>query len=126
MTLGEYEPDFAAVANNPAIPTWPVKSPTRWNILLDAVIVNGTVVLPTTTIVGAPSNKAVVLMDSGSSYSYARSSYSIPLFLTYASYAPKEVCDAIYGNIDGAYYDADLVQWIVPCGYEVDMALQFG
>ena len=123
MTPGEYEPDFAAVANNSAIPTWPVTSPTRWNVLLDAVIVNGTIVLPTTAVVGAPSNKAVVLMDSGSSYSYAHS-YSILLFLTCASYAPKEICDAIYGNIDGAYYDADLVQWIVPCEYEVDMALQ--
>lgn len=57
--------------NQTAIPTWPVNSPKRWDVLLDAVIVNhanDTIVLPTTDVVGAPTNKAVVLMDSGSSF----------------------------------------------------------
>jgi len=66
--------------------------------------------MPTTSVVGAPSNKAVVLMDSGSSYTYA----------------PKAICDAIYSNITGAQYDTNLGQWVIPCGSEIDMALQIG
>jgi predicted aspartyl protease len=113
FSIGEYEPDYMAIVNQTAIPTWPVNSPSRWNILLDAVIVNNnnnSIVLPTTTVVGAPSNKAVMLMDSGSSFTYA----------------PKAICDAIYGSIPGANYDPKIGQWVVPCGYEVDMALQIG
>ncbi|KAF8076381.1 aspartic peptidase A1 [Lyophyllum atratum] len=113
FSIGEYEPQYAEVANRTAIPTWPVNSPNRWNVLLDAVIVNNsnnTIVLPTTSVVGAPSNKAVVLLDSGSSFTYA----------------PKAICDAIYGSIPGAKYEARIGQWIVPCDYEVNVALQIG
>ncbi|KAG6880052.1 hypothetical protein C0992_007369 [Termitomyces sp. T32_za158] len=113
IELGEYEPEYAAVMNQTAIPTWPVNSPKRWDVLLDAVIVNhanDTIVLPTTDVVDAPSNKAVVLMDSGSSFTYA----------------PKAICDAIYGGIAGAKFDSSSGQWIVPCDFEIDMALQIG
>jgi len=68
---GELEPQYAHVSGNERIPTWPLTNPYRWNVLLDAVIVNSTITVPTTKVVGAPSNKAVVLMDSGSSYTYA-------------------------------------------------------
>lgn len=67
---GEYDPQYAEVANTTSIPTWPINSPKRWNVLLDAVIVGDQIVTPTTTVVGAPSNKAVVLLDSGSSFTY--------------------------------------------------------
>ncbi|KAG6814176.1 hypothetical protein H0H92_000852 [Tricholoma furcatifolium] len=113
FTIGEYQSEYAAVENSTAIPTWPVNSPTRWDILLDAVIVNhanDSIVVPTTDVVGAPSNKAVILMDSGSSFTYA----------------PTAICDAIYGGISGASYDASLGQWVVPCDFEIDMALQIG
>lgn len=66
--IGEYEPQYIAVKDGPKIPTWPTKSPSRWNVLLDVVIVGDDLVLPVTQVNGAPSNKAVVLMDSGSSY----------------------------------------------------------
>ncbi|KAG6854788.1 hypothetical protein C0991_001215 [Blastosporella zonata] len=113
FAIGEVEPTYAAVMNQTAIPTWPVNSPSRWDVLLDAVIVNhanNTIVTPTTTVVGAPNNKAVILMDSGSSFTYA----------------PKAICDAIYSGISGASFDSSLGQWIVPCEYEIDMALQIG
>ena len=42
------------------------------------------------------------------------------------SYAPKAICDAIYSNVTGAQYDSSLGQWVVPCSYEIDMALQIG
>jgi len=113
FSIGEYEPKYIEIANRTAIPTWPVNSPSRWNVLLDAVIVNNindSIVLPATTVVGAPSNKAVILLDSGSSFTYA----------------PKTICDTIYGSIPGAKYDPKIGQWVVPCDYEVDMALQIG
>jgi saccharopepsin len=68
LETGELEPKYAHVSGNERIPTWPISNPYRWNLLLDAVIVNDTITVPTTNVVGAPSNKAVVLMDSGSSY----------------------------------------------------------
>jgi saccharopepsin len=111
FSIGELEPKYAHVSGNERIPTWPISNPYRWNLLLDAVIVNDTITVPTTNVVGAPSNKAVVLMDSGSSYTYA----------------PKEICDAIYSGVPGASYDASIGgYWRVPCATEIDMALQIG
>jgi saccharopepsin len=70
IRLGEYEPQFANISNNPQISTWPKKSPSRWNILIDAVIVNKDIIVPRSSVNGAPSNKAVSLLDTGASYSY--------------------------------------------------------
>jgi len=110
FSIGEYEPGYEQIADTEAIPTWPEKSPKRWSVLLDAVIVGSNITVPTTSISDAPSNKAVVLVDSGSSYTYA----------------PKDIVDAIYGNVSGAYFDDALGQYVVPCSYEIDMALQIG
>ncbi|KAJ7095380.1 aspartic peptidase domain-containing protein [Mycena belliarum] len=110
FSIGEYEPQYAAVMNATALSTWPVSSPSRWNVLLEALLVGNTVVTPTTTVAGVPSNRAVVLLDSGTSYTYA----------------PTAICDAIYSGVPGAHYSATAGQWIVPCDAEVDIALQFG
>ena len=67
VRLGQIEPQFANVSNSPSISTWPVVEPTRWSILIDAMITNNTITVPTSTVSGAPSNKAVALIDSGSS-----------------------------------------------------------
>jgi len=40
------------------------------------------------------------------------------------SYAPKGVCDAIYSGVPGASFDPTLGYWNVPCGTEINMALQ--
>lgn len=106
--LGEYEPDYAHVAENPAIPTFPPTSPKRWNILLDALLFPDRSVTPNTTVSGAPGGRAVVLLDSGTSYTYA----------------PKEICDEIYANVPGAKYDPSMGQWVVPCSAEISIALQ--
>ncbi|KXN86268.1 Gastricsin [Leucoagaricus sp. SymC.cos] len=110
FSIGEYEPKYAQVANTSRISTWPVHTPKRWTVLLDSVIVGGNIIVPTTQVTGAPSNKAVVLMDSGASYTYA----------------PKSITDAIYANVTGAQFDEKSNQWLVPCDYEVDMAFQIG
>ncbi|KAM5532274.1 hypothetical protein V8D89_014032 [Ganoderma adspersum] len=112
FTIGEYDEDYKDVANSPKISTYPKSDPTRWTMLLDAILLgnNDTMIPLTTSVSGAPSDKAVVMLDSGTSYTYA----------------PKSVCDAIYGTIQGATYSAALGQWIIPCDAEVDVALQFG
>ncbi|KAK7061718.1 acid protease [Favolaschia claudopus] len=110
FSIGETDPQYSAVLDGPAIPTWPVSSPTRWNVLLDALLIDNTVFTPNTSVTGAPANRAVVLLDSGTSYSYA----------------PVDVCQAIYGGVPGAQYNASLGQWTVPCDAEIDIALQFG
>lgn len=66
--IGELDPDYTAVEQSTPLPTFPEVDPNRWNVLLDAVIVGSTVVPLTTTVPGAPTNKAVVLLDSGTSY----------------------------------------------------------
>ncbi|KAG2086405.1 hypothetical protein BD769DRAFT_1681205 [Suillus cothurnatus] len=59
-----------------------------------------------TGVQGAPSNKAVVLLDSGTPYTYA----------------PTDVCEAIYSGVSGAQYNSDLGQCTVPYDAEIDMA----
>ncbi|KAH7929443.1 acid protease [Leucogyrophana mollusca] len=108
FSVGETEPAYANVTSTNKIPTWPVNSPTRWNVLLDSFIVGTQTVPVSSSVSGAPSNKAVVLLDSGTSYTYA----------------PTDVCQAIYGGVAGAQYDSGLGQWVVPCSAEIDMALQ--
>lgn len=109
FAIGETESQYSNVTSTNKIPTWPVNSPTRWNVLLDSYIVGTETYTVSTGVEGAPSNKAVVLLDSGTSYTYA----------------PTEVCQAIYGGVSGAQYNSALGQWTVPCDTEIDMALQF-
>ncbi|KAF7794539.1 hypothetical protein EIP86_005673 [Pleurotus ostreatoroseus] len=110
FSIGEVESQYSAVLNSTALSTWPEAAPSRWNVLLDAVLVGSKTISVSSVVDGAPSGKAVVLLDSGTSYTYAS----------------EDVCNAIYGNVDGAQYDSSLGQWVVPCDAEVDVALQFG
>ncbi|RDX55693.1 acid protease [Lentinus brumalis] len=111
FSIGEYDEEYKDVANQPKISTFPANDPMRWTVLLDALLIgdSGPIAL-SSTVSGAPSGKAVVMLDSGTSYTYA----------------PEDVCNAIYGSIQGASYNSGLGQWIVPCDAEVDIALQFG
>ena len=108
ITIGEYVPEYKQIEQTPAISTWPTKNPTRWNILLEAFHVGATPVKVTSNISDAPVNRAVVLLDTGTSYTYA----------------PSKVCEAIYSGIPGAQYDSSAQLWLIPCDQEVDVALQ--
>jgi saccharopepsin len=108
ITIGEYVPEYKQIEQTPAISTWPAESPTRWNILLEAFHVGATPVMVTSNVSDAPVNRAVVLLDTGTSYTYA----------------PPEVCKAIYSGIPGAQYDSSAQLWLLPCNQEVDVALQ--
>lgn len=108
MTIGEYVQGYNQIEQTPAISTWPVKHPSRWNVLLEAFHVGAKPTTVTSKIPSAPANRAVVLLDTGTSYTYA----------------PPEVCQAIYGGVPGATYDSNSQLWLVPCNQEVDVALQ--
>ncbi|KAG7449215.1 acid protease [Guyanagaster necrorhizus] len=105
FTIGEYEEAYSEVADTVAISTWPVSSPKRWSLLVEALLVGNQTILPSSTTAGAPSNKAVAVLDTGTSYS-------------------TEISEAIYGGISGSYYDSTLAEWSVPCDAEIDMAIQ--
>ncbi len=67
--IGELDPDYSAVNQTPSIPTFPVADPTRWTVLLDAILIaGGDTVSMTSTVPNAPSNRVVALLDSGTSY----------------------------------------------------------
>nr|GAT59419.1 acid protease [Mycena chlorophos] len=107
FSIGEVDPTYSAVLNSTPISTWPVSEPSRWNVLLEALLLgDGSAIIPNTSVSTAPSNRAVVLLDSGTSYTYVT----------------NEIAQAIYGHIPGAYLEDS--QWVVPCSYEVDVALQ--
>ena len=108
MTIGEYVEEYTQIEQTSAISTWPVKSPQRWNVLLEAILVGTKTVTVSSKINGAPVDRAVVLLDTGTSYTYA----------------PPEVCEAIYGGVPGARYDSASQLWLIPCDQEVDVALQ--
>ncbi|KAE9410507.1 acid protease [Gymnopus androsaceus JB14] len=110
FSIGEYDPAYVAVANTTSIPTWPTVSPTRWSVLLEAYMIGSETYTPTTQVADVASNRAVVVLDTGTSWSYA----------------PMDVCEIIYSGISGAQYSSALGQWVLPCDAEINMALQFG
>jgi hypothetical protein len=66
--IGELDPDYVAVNYSSPIPTFPENNPMRWNLLLEAILFGNTTIPMTSTVPNAPSNRAVALLDSGSSY----------------------------------------------------------
>jgi hypothetical protein len=127
QNAGETESQYSNVTSTNKIPTWPVESPARWNVLLDSFIVGTKTYSVSTSVQGAPSNKAVVLLDSGTSYTCVIIYVSSRTYFINKEcrYAPTDVCQAIYGGISGAQYNSGIGQWTVPCDAEIDMALQF-
>ena len=109
ITISEYIPEYQQIEQTPTISTWPTKNPTRWNVLLEAFHIGSTPVKVASKIDSAPMNRAVVLLDTGTSYTYA----------------PPEVCEAIYSGVPGAEYNSAAELWLIPCNQEVDVALQF-
>ncbi|KAI0322444.1 acid protease [Amylostereum chailletii] len=107
--IGEVDPDYADVNKSTPISTFPISNPSRWNVLLEALFIGSDTISLSSTVDGAPSGNAVVLLDSGSSYTYA----------------PTSIVNQIYGGISGAEFNSKTSQWTVPCNAEIDMAFQF-
>lgn len=69
LYAGEIDEDYTDITSANALSTWPVVSPSRWNVLLESFMVGSNTYSVTTNVSGAPSDNAVVLLDSGTSYS---------------------------------------------------------
>lgn len=69
IVVGEIDETYSDINNANALSTWPVEHPSRWNVLLDAFMVGTNTLSVTTNVSGVPSDRAVVLLDSGTSYS---------------------------------------------------------
>ena len=80
LCSGEYEEQYANVSKSSKISTYPESNPTRWTILLDAILLANSDNYPTLTssVSGAPSGKAVVMLDSGTSYTSVYMMYCCP------------------------------------------------
>jgi saccharopepsin len=126
LRAGEVDPRYQSILNTDPIPTFPVISPNRWSVLVDSIVVGSKQIPLTTSVADAPSTKAVVLLDSGTSYSFVQFAIfcCFPAPDTMHRYASPEVCKAIYGSVQGARLDSNLGQWVVPCDAEIDVALQ--
>lgn len=112
FTIGEYDPEYSAVANSTKVPVFPDDS-TRWSILLEDISVNGQSVSLNgyaNAKGGAPNGKLNALLDTGAP--------TVGL--------PKAIIAAIYGAIEGSAYDASLDLWLVPCKGTVDLEVTFG
>ncbi|EJD48410.1 acid protease [Auricularia subglabra TFB-10046 SS5] len=107
FTISETDDDYASITSAPKISTWPVDSPIRWNVLLDGFAASGKRFAVGTTVRRVQSGKAVILLDSGTTFTYA----------------PDSVVDAIYSELKGALFSSDLGQWVVPCDTEVQVSL---
>ncbi|CUA69158.1 hypothetical protein RSOLAG22IIIB_03837 [Rhizoctonia solani] len=112
FTIGELEPEYESKINaTEAIPTWPTVNPTRWSVLIDSYDTTGAVSHTlSSTVPGVANDKAVALLDSGTSYSYAS----------------EEFCTNIYSSISGATFSSALGQWVVPCDQEINLGLTIG
>jgi len=109
FTISEMEDEYKAVADQPKISTWPENGPTRWNVLLDSFAVNGKRFTVGTTVKGV-SGKSVILLDSGTTYTYA----------------PTAVVNSLYRDVPGARFRNDLNQWVLPCDTRVEVTLYIG
>ena len=70
FTIGEVDPTYSAIENSPSLPTFPQVSPKRWNVLLESVFIGSETIGLSSNVSGAPSGTSVVLLDSGTSYTY--------------------------------------------------------
>lgn len=68
LLIGELDPDYAAVNQTSAIATFPTSNPSHWTVLIEAILIGNSVIPMTTTVPNASSNRAVALLDSGTSY----------------------------------------------------------
>ncbi|KAI0954133.1 hypothetical protein AcW1_006619 [Taiwanofungus camphoratus] len=115
FTIGEYDPDFSAVASQPRLPRFPnyknISTPPRWSVVMDRMTVNGQAFqFNTSGVPGVPEGSVVAVLDTG---------FTFPPI-------PAAAVDFVYGSIDGATFDNSSNLWIVPCENSTTLEFQFG
>ncbi|KIM88482.1 hypothetical protein PILCRDRAFT_85591 [Piloderma croceum F 1598] len=111
LSINEYDPRFAIVANSPKLPLAPTNS-CRWTIAMDMLHMNGQYYNLSSQVQGAALNTSIALIDSGTSLAYA----------------PISAVDFIYGSIEGAVHLQDFGKnvWVVPCLEPANLTISFG
>lgn len=98
LDIGEYPEDLEArFANTSSIKTI---VPSDFSVLVDTLSVDGKEVPLNSAVHGVPAGRAAALLDTGTS----------------EALVTKDVLDAIYSGIPGAFYSEALgLGWVVPC-----------
>jgi hypothetical protein len=109
LGVGELAPEYADVSSTEHIPLFPPEGSNRWTILLDSYVVNGATQNLTSTISDVPQGRTVVLVDSGTTYSYV----------------PPDVAQAVYSTVPGAVLNTTTNMWSVPCSGGIRLTLWF-
>lgn len=107
LGVGELADQYAAIKDTPKIPLFPPEGSTRWTLMLDSFAVDGSGQNVTSAMTDVPAGRAVVLLDSGTTYSYTN----------------PTVAQAIYGSVPGAVLDTTANQWSVPCSAGIRLTL---
>ncbi|KAJ7487062.1 aspartic peptidase domain-containing protein [Mycena latifolia] len=100
FTINELDAAYAAVADAPAVPLFPVGT-TRWSILVDSMNINGVDIPLTSGVTNAPNGSLVAVLDTG----------------TPTSTLPPAILYALYSQIPGAFVavNGSEIDFVVPC-----------
>ncbi|CCA68119.1 related to aspartic peptidase A1-Laccaria bicolor [Serendipita indica DSM 11827] len=109
LGVGELAKEYESVSSTDHIPLFPPEGSKRWTVLLDSYVVNGATQNATSTVQDVPAGRLSVLLDSGTTYSYA----------------PPEVAASIYSSVNGAFLNTTTNQWTVPCSGGIRLTLWF-
>ncbi|CAA7262971.1 unnamed protein product [Cyclocybe aegerita] len=118
FTISEIVPGFENITSMPKLDVDKVnrllKADQHWQALTDEdngiIGPDGNAVTIDSIVPGAPEGQFVAVVDSGFTFSQV----------------PREVSDAIYGRVRGAYYDEKNEWWLIPCGQYLNISFNFG
>lgn len=118
FTISEVVDQFKGIMNEPKLNVAEVykfmEAEQHWQALTDKDVgiigPDGAVIAADSIVPRAPDGQMVAVFDSG----FTRSQ------------VPRDVADAIYGRVNGAYYDSAQEIWMVPCGQLLNLTFNFG
>ncbi|PPR00432.1 hypothetical protein CVT24_004493 [Panaeolus cyanescens] len=117
FTISELVPGFENVTSMPKLEVEKVNrllaADQHWQALTDKdngiIGPDGQAVKMKSIVPKAPKGQYVAVIDSGFTFSQV----------------PRDVSDAIYGRVRGAYYDTENEWWLVPCGQYLNVSFNF-
>ncbi|KAF4617111.1 hypothetical protein D9613_005969 [Agrocybe pediades] len=118
LSISEVVPGFEAILDMPQLDVETVnrllKSDQHWQALTDknagVIGPDGSPIQMKSIVPKAPKGQYVAVVDSGFTFSQV----------------PRDMSDAIYGRVRGAYYDSTNEWWLVPCGQYLNVSFNFG
>ncbi|KAF8650170.1 hypothetical protein AX16_005404 [Volvariella volvacea WC 439] len=118
LTISEIVPGFENITEMPKLDVDKVnrllEADQHWQALTDkdhgVIGPDGEAVKVLSLVRKAPKGQFVAVFDSGFTFSQV----------------PRQVSDAIYGRVKGAFYDVKNEWWTVPCGQYLNISFNFG